>query len=303
MSSTAAGKTAVVVLNRNGQKMTAECLRSLLAAGAEGCEILVVDNGSTDGSVQALGREFPQITLLPQGRNLGFVTGCNLAMRQALTNGAEFILLLNNDTIVAPDFMHEMQSAIQVDSRVAAACPKIYFADKPRMLWYAGADFNPWVGASRHRGWGEIDHGQFDDHREITQATGCAMLIRTAAIRDVGLLDEQFWAYIEDLEWSIRFLKSGYRLVFAPKAHVWHRCGATAVTAMGSGSQAIRQFLSTRNMIFLARKHLPWWQLPTYTVGFLVNHVAFYTAIRLWRRDFRALFAIYKGLGQGLFGH
>ena len=126
------------------------------------------------------------------------------------------------------------------------------------------------------------------------------MLVRCSALRDVGLLDEHFWAYVEDLDWSVRFLKQGYRLVFVPKAHLWHLDGATAVKSLGSGSQAVRQFLSTRNMVFLARKHVRWWQMPTYAFGFLVNHLAFYTALRLLRRDFRALFAIYRGLSQGL---
>jgi GT2 family glycosyltransferase len=298
---TSTSKTSIVVLNRDGHEMTAACLRSLLRMEGANFEILVVDNGSSDGSVEMLPQEFPKITLLPQGHNLGFAAGSNVGMRHALAKGAEFVLLLNNDTIVAPDFLREMLAAIQADTRIAAACPKIYFAHHSRMLWYAGADFNLWIGTSKHRGWNKIDRGQFDHHQDITQATGCAMLIRKSAICDVGLLDEQFWAYVEDLEWSVRALKSGYRLAFAPKACLWHRCGATAVESMGSGSQAIRQFLSTRNMIFLARKHAHWWQMPSYALGFLVNHIAFYTLFRLWRRDFRALFAIYKGLGQGLF--
>jgi GT2 family glycosyltransferase len=98
----------------------------------------------------------------------------------------------------------------------------------------------------------------------------------------------------------LRFLEQGYRLTLAPKARLWHCCGATSVKAMGSGSQAIPQFFSTRNMVFVARKHVHWWQMPTFAVGFMICHIAFYTALRLWRRDFRAFFAIYRGLIQGL---
>jgi len=300
MNSKPASITTVVVLNWNSHEMTAECIRSLLAMDGADFEILVVDNGSTDGSVELLPEEFPQITVLPQERNLGFAAGCNVGIRHALANDAEHVLLLNNDTLVAPDFLREMLAAIQGDPRIGAVCPKIYFADQPERLWYAGADFSLWTGTAKHRGWKEVDHGQFDRHEEITQATGCAMLVRCSAVRAVGLLDEQFWAYAEDLDWSVRFLRRRYLLAFAPKAHVWHYDGATSVKSMGAGSQAIRQFFSTRNMVLVARKHLRWWQIPSYMLGFGITHILLYTALRLWRCDFPALLAIYKGLAQGL---
>ena len=300
MNSKQTTKITVVVLNWNSHKMTAECIRSLRATEGPDFEILVVDNGSTDGSVEILPQEFPQITILPQGRNLGFAAGCNVGMRHALASAAEYVLLLNNDTFVAPEFIREMLAAIQSDSSIGAVCPKIYFADAPEMIWYAGADFSLWTGTAKHRGWKKVDRGQFDRHEEITQATGCAMLVRCSALCDVGLLDEQFWAYVEDLDWSLRFLKRGYRLAFAPKARLWHCCGGTAVKSMGAGSQAIRQFFSTRNMVLVARKHLRWWQIPSYLFGFGISHILLYTALRLWRGDFPALLAIYQGLVQGL---
>lgn len=295
-----APKISVIVLNWNSRAMTAECIRSLLATDGPDFQILVVDNGSTDGSVEMLSQEFPQIAVLPQQSNLGFAAGCNVGIRHALVNDAEYLLLLNNDTFVAPDFIREMLAAIESDPHIGAVCPKIYFADEPKAIWYAGADFSLWTGSGKHRGWKVDDRGQFDGNLEITQATGCAMFVRCSALRDVGFLDEQFWSYAEDLDWSVRFLKLGYRLVFAPKARLWHRCGATAVKLMGAGSQALRQFLSTRNTVFLARKHLSWWQAPTFVFGFIFNHLIFYTVLRLWRRDFRAVAAIYKGLTQGL---
>jgi len=300
MNSEPTTNLTVIVLNWNSHEMTSDCIRSLQTTTGPDVQILIVDNGSTDGSVEILRREFPQITVLPQGRNLGFAAGCNVGMRHALAHDAKYVLLLNNDTVAVPDLICEMLAAIEGDARIAAVCPKIYFADQPELLWYAGADFSLWTGTSKHRGWKEVDRGQYDQHQEISQATGCAMLVRCSALREVGLLDEQFWAYAEDLDWSVRFLKRGYRLAFSPKARVWHRCGATAVKSMGAGSQAIRQFLSTRNMVFVGRKHLRWWQIPTSIICFVFNHIAFYTLLRLWQHDFRALWAIYGGLGHGL---
>lgn len=295
-----AARITIIILNWNGHEMTAACIRSLLAMDAQNLDILLVDNGSSDGSAEILTREFPQITVLVQETNLGFAAGCNVGIRHAMADSAEYILLLNNDTIVDEDFIREMLIVVESDPRIAAVCPKIYFADKPHLLWYAGADFSLWSGTPKHRGWKQVDQGQFDDYREITQATGCAMLVRSSTLSAVGLLDEQFWAYAEDLDWSVRFLKGGYLLAFAPNAHLWHYDGATSVKSMGAGSQAVRQFFSTRNMVLVARKHLRWWQIPSYVLGFGITHILLYTALRLLRRDFPALLAIYRGLAQGL---
>jgi GT2 family glycosyltransferase len=293
-------RCTVIVLNFNGEHLLPACLDSL--AGQTGADIdtVVVDNGSSDGSAALVARKYPWARFIALSENSGFSTANNVALRDALDRGSEFALLLNNDTFAAPDFVAQMLAVIQSDSRIAAVCPKIYFAHQPNVLWYAGGDFSLWTSFNNHRGWRKADRGQFDHIQEITQATGCAMLVRLRTLQEVGLLDEQFWAYVEDLDWSVRFLKKGHRLAFAPKARLWHLDGATAVGAMGSGSKVLRQFLSTRNMVFLARKHVSWWQAPSYIFGFLFNHIAFYTGLRLWHRDFRAVSAIYRGLNQGL---
>jgi GT2 family glycosyltransferase len=293
-------RCTVIVLNFNGERLLPACLDSLARQTCKNFDVVIVDNGSSDGSARLVAQRYPWARLVTLDKNYGFSKANNVGLGDALSRGSEFALLLNNDTYAAPDFLSQMLTVIQGDLRIAAVCPKIYFAEQPETLWYAGADFSLWTGTPKFRGWKQIDDGEFDFHQEITQATGCAMLVRANALSDVGLLDEQFWAYAEDLDWSLRFLKRGYRIVFAPKARLWHYDGATAVKSMGAGSQALRQFLSTRNMVFVGRKHLRWWQTPTYVLGFMFNHIAFYTVLRLWQHDFRAVWAIYRGLGQGL---
>jgi GT2 family glycosyltransferase len=290
----------VIVLNFNGVHLLPACLDSLAQQTGASMDTVVIDNASTDGSADLVAQKYPQVRFITLEKNSGFSIANNVAMRDALERGSNYVLLLNNDTFAAPDFVSQMLAVIEADSSIAAASPKIFFAHQPDALWYAGGDFSLWTSATGHRGWKQVDRGQFDDMPGVTQATGCAMLVRSSAIRDVGLLDEQFWIYAEDLDWSVRFVKKGYRLAFAPKARLWHLDGATNVKALGSGSQAFRQFLSTRNMVFVMRKHVRWWQLPTFILGFLWHHVAFYSALRLWRRDFRAFWAIYRGVAQGL---
>jgi len=293
-------RCTVIVLNFNGQHLLPACLDSLAQQSNADIDTVIVDNASTDGSADLVAEKYPWVRFLALDKNYGFSAANNVALRDALGRGSDYALLLNNDTFAAPDFVSEMIAVIHRDPRIAAVCPKIYFAHQPDMLWYAGGDFSLWTSATKHRGWMETDRGQFDDRLEIVQGTGCAMMVRCSAMQEVGLLDEQFFIYAEDLDWSVRFRKHGYRLAFAPKAHLWHIDGATNVKVLGKGSEERRQFLSTRNMVFLARKHVRWWQIPTFVVGFGVFHVAFYTALRLWRRDFRGLWAIYRGLAQGV---
>ena len=161
-------------------------------------------------------------------------------------------------------------------------------------------DFSLSTARLVQHGWKQRDTGQFDRREEVTVVTGCAVLVRISALREVGLLDESLWAYLEDVEWSIRFCQQGYRLRLGPRALLWHKDGATWVRMLGNGSQARRQYYSTRNLVLIGWKHARWWQMPTYALGFLINELAFYTALRIWRRDFRALWAIYRGTAAGL---
>jgi len=290
-------KSNVLILNFNGKHLLPECLESVSRQGCADFETLLIDNGSQDGSVKFVREQFPWVGVLALDANLGFCMAYNIALRDAVARGVDYVLILNNDTVLAPDCLQEMISAMEADDRAAVVCPKIYFADRPEFLWYAGGDINLWTCRCRHRGWREPDRGQFDGRRDMTLATGCAMLVRTRALGEAGLLDERFWAYLEDVEWSVRFVEKGYKLIFAAQAHVWHRDGATWVNHLGSGSQSKRQYLSTRNLLFLGWKHARWRQLPTFMLGFLIYEVGFYTLLRLIRRDFRALWAIYRGIG------
>ena len=291
---------SVIVLNCNGRELLRACLDSLAGQTNARFEIIVVDNGSTDGSLQMLAQNYPQVRAISLPDNRGFSVANNVALADAIGRGAEFLLLLNNDTVVAPSFVDELVAVIETDTRIAAVCPKIYFASDSEVLWYAGADFSLYSARLAQRGWRQKDSGQFDSRPDVTVVTGCAVLLRASAVRQVGLLDEALWAYREDVEWSIRFRQHGYLLRMAPRARVWHHDGATSVRILGGGSQAKRQYHSTRNIVLIGWKHARWWQMPTYLLGFLVNELAYYTALRIWRRDFPALWAIYRGAAAGL---
>jgi GT2 family glycosyltransferase len=288
-----------IILNWNGRRFLDACLSSLRKQSLQ-TAVLLVDNGSQDGSVEYVKHSFPEVMVLPLEDNLGFCRANNLGMQEALEQGFESILLLNNDTTLAPDCVEQLHRVLHSDAAIAAVCPKIYFASEPKRFWYAGADFSLWTSRSRYTGWKEEDVGQYDRVRSISQATGCAVLVRSSAIKKVGALNPQYWAYTEDVEWSIRFRREGFWLMYAPAAHVWHKDGGSAVV---DGSQDCRQYFTTRNLLLLCREHVRWFQVPVFLLGFLIFHVLYYGALRVVQGDRRAFFAMFRGMADSLQYH
>ena len=218
----------VILVNWNGWPVTADCLRSLQAATYPRLSTIVVDNASSDGSQEAIRREFPRVELLAMPENLRFAGGNNAGIRRALEEGAEAVLLLNNDTVVDPGFADCLVERLQSDPYCGMAVPKIFYFDEPERLWYAGGEVSMWTGTMRHRGIREIDAGQYDGARPVGYATGCCILARADAVRKVGLLDESYYIYSEDADWSIRFRRAGYTILFEPRAKVWHKLSVSA---------------------------------------------------------------------------
>ena len=218
----------IILVNWNGRKVTMECLDSLARVDYAPCTVVVVDNGSSDGSADAIRTAHPGVHLLPLAENRRFAGGNNEGIRFALNHGAELLLLLNNDTTVAPDFLRILVDRMRSTERCGLVSPKIYYADPPDRLWYAGGRISYWTGTMRHTGIREIDRGQYDTLRDIDYATGCCILTTADVIRAVGTLDESYFIYAEDADWSVRIKNAGYRLVFEPRARVWHKLSVSA---------------------------------------------------------------------------
>ena len=284
----------ILILNWNSGDMTAECVRSLLKMRAKDYEIIVVDNGSKDGSVKYLQEQFPQITILPQDHNLGFAAGCNVGIKLALERGAKYVLPLNNDTVVDADFLKELERAAEEHAQAAMVSPKIYFWDLPDRLWWAGGEFSLWTGIAKHVGRKEVDKGQFDSNREVDWATACAVLLKCDVLRETGLFDESFIGNGEDLDLSLRIRKASHRIWYAPKAKLWHKEGVDYRKNVG---EQMRKFTGTRNSLYVMYKHANFVQWITFIPNFLVRHMAFYIALSLVRADFRSAWAVIRGVG------
>ena len=217
----------IVILTWNGRNDTLECLRSLVPVWSDRIRGILVDNGSTDGTAEAVKHEFPDLILLENRENLGFTEGSNVGIRYALDHGTDYVLLLNNDTVVDKGFLRELLQVAARSDRIGFVSPKIYFSDPPDMLWFAGARFYSWCGYGRMVGYREKDCGQYDEVREIDRPCGCAVLVSRRLCEEVGLMDPGIFLYSDEVEWTLRARKKGFEAYYAPQARVWHKVSAS----------------------------------------------------------------------------
>ena len=218
----------IIVLTWNGRALTLDCLRSLEAVATPGVRVLVVDNASGDGTVAAINERYgDRVDLLVNDANLGYAGGNNAGIRRALEQGARFIMLLNNDTTVAPHFVDHLLSPLRENEKLGITAPKIYFAEPSNRIWYAGGEVALWKGTARHIGIRDADRGQYDRPHDVDYASGCCFLARREVFERVGLLDERYQAYFEDTDWCMRARRAGFGVRYVPAAHVWHRISAS----------------------------------------------------------------------------
>ena len=258
---------AAVVLTWNDRDNLEACLESLGHLDYPALEIVVSDNGSTDGSLEMVRDRFAEVTLIENGRNLFWSGGNNVGIEYALSTEAEWIILLNNDIEVDPHFITALVEEGEAHPEAGLLGPKIYYADSPRLLWYAGGEVNLWKGMIRHRGIREIDRGQYDEPVETDYVTGCALMMRREVPELIGLLDPSYIAYAEDTDFSLRARAAGWTLRYVPGAVLWHKIGA----AWGVISwRKIRQKLRSQ-IILLRRWAPPWAWLSTIPLFFLLD--------------------------------
>ena len=288
-------KVNIVILNWNGYEVTRECLASLSRIDYANYEIVLVDNGSADGSPERLGTEFPEITVICNKENLGFTGGNNAGIRRALEENADYVLLLNNDTVVAANFLSELIRAGESDKRIGLLNPKILYFEPSNRIWYAGGSFNIWKGIASHRGNREVDRGLYDSQQEVTFITGCAFLIKTELIRKIGPLDDSLFYTCEDTDWTIRSLKAGYRALYVPSSLVWHK---ESIDVKRNAGKAFRDFYNVRNSLLLARRHAKPYHWPSF-LFYLTLMVSYRTTGYLIRGEFDRVRAIYRGLRDG----
>ena len=300
-------KVCIITLNWNGLEDTTECLESLKKITYTNYEVIVVDNGSEGNDAQVLEERFGDyIHLIKNDRNYGAAGGYNIGMRYVLNNSnADYLLLLDNDTVVDPEFLTEMVKVAGANPAIGMAGAKIYYYDEPDRLQYLGGKIDLWGGVvspwgiirERILGRKEIDRGQHDSIKEVEQITFWCALIRRKSLESMGLFfDERyFWAW-GNIDYFIRARKAGCKTVYIPKAKVWHKYRAA------SRIDGSLQYHSPRTLFLLMKQHASRWQYRCFLIYFLGVHFWLATAYYLiWLRQPRLLLSLYKGVRDGLF--
>lgn len=280
----------VILLNWNRCDDTLECLASLYASSYRPLHLLVVDQNSSDGSPARIRNVYPDVEILALTRNVGFASGVNIGIRHALQKGATHLLLLNNDTVVAPEMIAELMAQLQPG--VGLVGPAIFYYDRPATVWSTGGSIHPLLLEMSG------NHGR--DRALPAQPTpqgflsGCALLLPRKTVEQVGLWDERFFMYYEDLDYCLRVGKSDLTLVLAPAAHLWHKVSASSG---GSASPAERYQMAKSSGLYF-RKHMNLWQMP-FILLFRAGSVLLWT----WRLSLQgrwdALRAYWRGLRDG----
>lgn len=291
-------RVTVIVLNWNGREDTLACLRSLQACTYPSLDVLMVDNGSEDGSEDAVRAAFPDVDVLQTGANLGFAGGNNAGIERALERGADHVVLLNNDTEVDPDFLEPMVEAA-ADPTVGIVGAAIAYAHAPERLWaFGGGRFDVATGWVRHVQ-RDVDPATLGtEGTRHYYITGCTMLLRRELLETVGCLDTSYFHFCEDVDLCLRAEAAGYRVTVAPRARLRHKVSATTRVASPTFL-----YYNLRSRLTLVRRHGPAGAPSAWAIVILW--------LRLWRpallggegwRGWRALqraFADYRAHATG----
>ncbi len=254
--------TSIIILNWNGREHLETCLQSVLSQSYKQFRVIVVDNGSDDGSVDFVKKNYPDIEIIINNKNLGFAEGNNIGIRRVLKDkNIRFIATLNNDTEVKVDWLEALITLIKTDDNIGAVSSKMLWFDKRDVIDSTGDYFLPRTLKVVTRGYKEKDTGQYDREEECLAARAGAALYRRDMLEDIRLgtdfFDKKFFAYIEDIDLSIRARLRGWKIMYAPHAVVYHKVAATTKRI----SYVFRRYQSGRNRIFAAIKNYPihWW--------------------------------------------
>ena len=255
-------------MNFNTDNDTHDLLRSLEKAHTTGfkLEVIVVDNGSKTEFQLEPQEKNDNIIFIRSNSNTGFSGGNNIGIREALKRRADYVLAVNNDTIVHPDMIKNLLETLDSDPKIGVTVPKIYFAKgrefhidryKPnelgKVFWYAGG-FTDWANVkSIHRGVDDVDHGQYDKIEQVTFATGCCMCFKREVLEQVGVFDDRYFLYYEDADLNERIQRAGYKIYYVPAAVLIH---VNAASSGGAGN-VLQDYFITRNQMLFGMTYAP----------------------------------------------
>ncbi len=255
---------AVVILNYNGRDDTLACLASVYRSNGIALDVIVVDNGSSDGSVTALKAAYPSLIVIENSRNLGFAAGCNQGISKAFERGDEYIVLLNNDTDVPPEALGLLAGHLEKDSAIGAISPMIFYWENRERIWSSGGRIDWARGIWTNKGDRRYLAGQ---PYEVDALSGCCLMIPATVLRECGLFEEKLFLYGEDIDLCLRIGRSGRKLVVLPAARIWHKVGAS----VGGSESAAYLYYTQRNRLYFMRTYTRGWRWFVFCAYFLLS--------------------------------
>lgn len=287
-------KIAIIIVNYNGLAYTLQCIESIRKSSIYNqCKIIVVDNASKKDDGIIIKENYSDIVVIFSEINGGFSYGNNLGIREAQRDGYSYIMLLNNDTEIDPNMIELLKEKCDRDT---VTVPKMYYYSDPNRIWFGGGMLNPWTGDLIHVNQDRMDAEFVDNEKECSFATGCCMMFHASVIEDVGLMDEKYFLYYEDAEFSIRLMRHGKKIVYVPDAKLWHKVNSS--TSKG-GSAFMRYYMNRNRLLFVAAARdmvrftaFPYTLLTRYIRMWQCKDKAVKEAIKMGIDDFR----------QGVFG-
>lgn len=261
-------KVAVVTVNYNTAEDTTTFLHSIEKINKPNfiLDIIVVDNGSKEIYSLPTSAKKDHVTLIRSDVNTGFSGGYNIGMKEALVRGAEYVLIVNNDTVADADMITNLIAVLDSDAKIGMTAPKIYFAkghefhkdrykkeELGKVFWFAGG-YTDWANVNTiHRGVDEVDKGQYDKTEPIEFATGCCMMFKREVLEKVGLLDDKYFLYYEDADLNERIKRAGYKIYYVPSAVLVH---VNAASSGGAGN-VLQDYFITRNRMIYGMTYAP----------------------------------------------
>jgi hypothetical protein len=271
----------IIVLNYKRKDDTLDCLGTVQKMDYPNFRTVMVDNGSGDGSAEAVRAAFPDVEVIETGKNLMYAGGNNAGITCALERGADYVLLLNNDTVVDRSMLTRLVDAALSHPDAGIAGPMIYYYPPGRpegeVIWYAGGIVEMWRGLVAHRAIRKRDTGLFADVETTGYVTGCGMLVSRPCMERVGMLDTSFNMYAEDTDLSLRAEGAGFTLLFVPAARMWHKV-SMSMGGEFSLAKMMRKAASSLKLFVRYSRPWHWLTMPFFVAG----RVALFTLRRLF---------------------
>lgn len=238
-----------VILNTNRRDDTLDCLASLLRNTYSHHSIIVLDNASTDGSVEAIHTQYPEVQIVNLEENRGYAGNNNVGIQIALDHGADWVFIINEDTVIEDRCLTELVQFGEFDASIGIVGPMVYHHDEPGVIQSGGGLLGPYW-ESIHLFKDEKDIGQLSTVHTVEWVSGCAIMVRKAVIEDIGMLDPQFFYFWEETDWCLRATEAGWKIIHVPSAKLWHKGVQRNYNAKPS-----LLYYDTRNHLLLLKKH------------------------------------------------